>query len=232
MAVARAGQAAFSLGRGRVLVAGGGAYGWQVFGMPMQLSLTHWLLVLHGSPATSRHAPPPVQACVGSPAPPHTGLSSVPPTGMLEQVPSVPARAQDWQTPVHAELQQRLSTHWPPWQSMFSKHTAPNGFWQWVAPSQVFGAEQVSSVMPLITLPQVPEPHETQSVLHAVSQQMPSAGQKPLTHWPADAQPCPFTFLQTPLPSHAWAPEHAGTVSVPSFGIFMHVPTLPTRSHA
>jgi hypothetical protein len=101
---------------------------------------------------------------------------------MLEQVPSAPARAQDWQSPVHVELQQRLSTHWPPWHSMFNKHVPPKGFWQWLIPSQVFGAVQVSSVMPLITSPQVPEPHETQGPSQAMSQQMLSAGQKPLTH--------------------------------------------------
>ena len=115
---------------------------------------------------------------------------------------------------------------------MFRVHDAPSGFWQWPDPSQVFGAEQVSSAMPLITLPQVPEPHETQGVLQAVSQQTPSVGQKPLTHCPPDAQPCPFTFLQRPLPSQAWVPEHTGLMSVPFFGILVHIPTLPPRLHA
>jgi hypothetical protein len=115
---------------------------------------------------------------------------------------------------------------------MFREHEPPIGFWQLPDALQVFGAEQVSSVMPLITLLQAPEPHETQVVSQAVSQQTPSVGQKPLTHWPPDAQPCPFTFLQPPLPSHAWVPKHAGAMSVPFVGISLHIPTLPARSHA
>ena len=72
----------------------------------MQLPLAQSPGSAHPCPFARRHAPLPVQACVGSTAPPHTGLSSVPPTGMFEQVPSMPARAQDRQVAVHIESQQ------------------------------------------------------------------------------------------------------------------------------
>src|SRR4051812_18215930 len=101
---------------------------------------------------------------------------------------------------------------------MFCPHVSPSTFWQWPDPSHLSGALQVSSVPPPATLVQVPPPHATQVVSQAVSQQTPSTGQKPLTHWPADAQACPFTVLQAPLPSQALAPAQTGLMSVPLIG--------------
>jgi len=39
-------------------------------------------------------------------------------------------------------------------------------------------------------------------------------------------------FLQTPIPSHALVPLHAGLLSVIPFGMFEHAPRFPATLHA
>jgi hypothetical protein len=56
-------------------------------------------------------------------APEHSSAGSWP-FGMYPQVPSWPARAQDWHKPEHAVLQQKPSTQLPPWQSGGSMQVA------------------------------------------------------------------------------------------------------------
>ena len=84
------------------------------------------------------------------------------------------------------------------------------------APLQLFGAPGQSSCgsSPAQVMEHVPTRpvtlHELHNVVHAVLQQTPST-QKPVRHSPAAPQPCPWIFLQLPLPSHWLLPVHAAT---------------------
>jgi len=65
--------------------------------------------------------------------------------------------------------------------------------------------------------------------VQAALQQTPST-QKPLKHSVVAEQVWPFSFLQTPLPSHDWfTPEHAGTplVSSKPAATLEQMPTAP-----
>lgn len=154
-----------------------------------------------------------------------------------EQTPAAPARLHDLHVSVQAVLQQTVSTQWALKQSAFPTQALPSFVLQTPAASQDLVPLQIlaglvssieTSVVQVPTLPTAL--HVRQAVLQALLQQTPSA-QKALTQSAATVQDWPLSFLQTPLPSHAFTPIHVGVSSF-ALGTFEHLPTLAATLHA
>jgi hypothetical protein len=198
-----------------------------------QLPLAHWLELVHVCPLIERQWPAPSQVC----EPEHTGLVSLPFSGMLVQVPTVPGRAHDWQAPVQGASQQTLSTqlplaHWAgelhAWPAMETHCPLPL---QALVPAQR-GFVSVPPSGMLTQMPGLPAWLQVwQGPLHAPPQQTPST-QKPLAHCALALHGWPLIERQLPPPLHTWLPLHEGFVSVPPCGMLVQVPTAPARLHA
>jgi hypothetical protein len=65
----------------------------------------------------------PVQVSAGSQSPFESRQTVL--AGLNLQIPTLPARVHDWQSPVQALSQQTPPEHWPLWQTLPSAHMVP-----------------------------------------------------------------------------------------------------------
>jgi hypothetical protein len=115
----------------------------------------------------------------------------------------VSAAVHAWHGPGHALSQQTPSTQNPLRQPLAAGQAVPVSSRQFPAPSQLELPVHVALVWPWGTKPQVPVPQVWQVPVHAALQQTPPA-QKPLSQSPGAEHVCPFTDLQSPVPSQTF----------------------------